>query len=387
MMRSISPLALIITAGFVLRVFWHFFGPATDPTDAAVYIASGEALFATGKMSSELYMPLYPILLHLVGIETIIWLQIVLSTLTIPLAKALADRLWRSEYAGLIAAAFCAVHPVLIYYANLRLTETSFAFLFLLGILFLFRQQFFAATLALVLANLIKPSFDIVLPLIVLAGVLIVPRTGALVFALRRLGVFVAVYVTLMSPWWMHNYYVYGKFVRLTLSDGITLLLENNPSFERHGLDWTKDPPWARYGGISDPVARNDAMKADAVAYIRERPLTWLTASVDRLKVFLTPWPSEKVAVQFKVACSVAILPFMLGALAALWHVRRLWRLMLPLMIPVAFITLVHVATHATMRYRLPIDPLLIVLAAGPIAATLRAIALSFRSRQQDASS
>ena len=76
-------------------------------------------------MSSFLYMPLYPVAIHLLGISGIVWLLILLSTITVYLV-ALA--IWNDRNAALLAAGACAVHPVLIYYANAPLTETSFSF-------------------------------------------------------------------------------------------------------------------------------------------------------------------------------------------------------------------------------------------------------------------
>jgi hypothetical protein len=43
----------------------------------------------------------------------------------------------------------------------------------------------------------------------------------------------------------------------------------------------------------------------------------------------------------------------------------RNWRRLLPVVLPVAFVIAAHLATHANIRYRLPIDPLLAVIGAG----------------------
>jgi hypothetical protein len=60
-------------------------------------------------------------------------------------------------------------------------------------------------------------------------------------------------------------------------------------------------------------------------------------------------------------------------ALALLCAVRRWrqWRMLAPIYLIVGYFTLVHVVTIASLRYRLPLEPLLIVLAAEPIGATL----------------
>src|SRR3954454_8879936 len=117
----------ILLVAFLLRLAWHLhFGPADATPDTAVYIETGKALFATGKMSSFLYMPLYPVAIHLLGLSGIVWLQILLSAWTVHLVYLVALAIWNDRGAAQVAAGACAVHPVLVLYANAPLTETSF---------------------------------------------------------------------------------------------------------------------------------------------------------------------------------------------------------------------------------------------------------------------
>jgi hypothetical protein len=61
------------------------------------------------------------------------------------------------------------------------------------------------------------------------------------------------------------------------------------------------------------------------------------------------------------------------GALASLALVSG-WQRRLPLWLPVVFLTTLHLTFHALPRYRLPLDPLLIVVASGSLAAWQRRI-------------
>ena len=40
---------------------------------------------------------------------------------------------------------------------------------------------------------------------------------------------YLAVYIFLLSPWWIHNYYKYDTFVRTNLAMGQILYIGNNP--------------------------------------------------------------------------------------------------------------------------------------------------------------
>jgi hypothetical protein len=362
--RDLAHSAILLVA-LLLRVVWHLhFGTADATPDTAVYLESGRALFATGKMSSFLYMPLYPVAVHLLGLSGIVWLQILLSTLTVHLVFSVALAIWNDRNAALMAAGACAVHPVLIYYANTPLTETSFSFLVMLGLLLLYRYRIALAALVFVLANLTRPTLDLVYPLMFAASALAAgpPR---MMLAVRRVAIYLAIYIALMSPWWLHNYGLYGKFVRLDLAGGITAILENSKSFEQHGFDWTIDPPWEPYGSIVDPVERDHAMMTAGIRYIFENPGPWLRGAADRFLRFFTPWPGPGTPVWQKWIIAILTLPIFVCALLSLVFNLRNWRQLLPVVLPVAFVVAAHLATHANIRYRLPIDPLLAVIGAG----------------------
>ena len=379
-----KPLLALVIGGAVLRIGWHLTWPGKDPPDAEIYLQGARELLTKGRMENDIYMPLYPLLAGFTGHSGIIWLQIALSTLSIVLVYQLTKLIWKLQSAALLASLLCASNPILIYYTNLRLTETSFIFLVLSGLTLLAEQRILIGIVALVLADLTRPTLDLMLPIIVALSVFTIrpalkqwrPASRELG---RRLVLYAAIYLVLMSPWWLHNYVKYGTFVRLSLGDGIVMILENSEETERLEGDWATAAPWARFSAIADPVARNNAMKAAGVSYIKERPKAWLVGSVDRLRRFLTPWPAPQVPLAVKVVTALAVVPFMLGALLSLRWWRRRWRSFAPLLLVIGFLSAVHIATHALIRYRLPLDPLLMAMAAGPIAISLRALAGSRR--------
>src|SRR5437763_2222270 len=144
-----------LLVALLLRIAWHLhFGTAEGMPDTTLYIETGSALFATGKMSSFLYMPLYPVAIHLLGVSGIVWLLILLSTWAVHLVYLVALAVWNDRNAALVAAGACAIHPVLINYANAPLTETSFCFLVMLGLTLLYINKIALAALVFVLANL-----------------------------------------------------------------------------------------------------------------------------------------------------------------------------------------------------------------------------------------
>jgi 4-amino-4-deoxy-L-arabinose transferase-like glycosyltransferase len=342
----------VVGFGFLLRCLWWWQHPVINSPDAIVYLREADNLFTKG-MESDVYMPLYPALLHLFGGNGIIALQILLSTASIYLAYRIAHHLWST---GLVAAILMAVHPMLIYYATFRLTETVFIFLLLLGLLSLYRDQIIVAAIAFTLADLTRPALDLVFPLIIIAA-----SKPSLRQIARRLSIFLVVYCTLMSAWWVHNYQKYHQFVRLDLGGGIVMFLENNEVFERVGFDWEKlSQSWAPFNTL-DPVERDAALKSAAISYIKDNPIKWLRGTTDRFVRFFTPDDLNFSIWQKRISLFVMVIA-LAGALMSLAFVSRS---VVPLWIPIVFLTVFHLSFLASPRYRLPLDPLLIILASG----------------------
>jgi hypothetical protein len=363
---------LAFALALAARLGWQHEMVAADWPDTAEYLASAASLFEHGRMSSERYMPLYPILLHFTGPALVLTVQAVLSALTAAMVAMLAARLFGCWQAGAVAALLAAVDPLLIFYANMRLTETLYTFLLVAALAGLYLRWYWLGALLLVLGILTRPVLDLAAPVLVL-GFLIANRESlSLGLIGRRLGVYFAVYVVLMAPWWAHNHRAYGSFVRLNLGDGIVMQLENNEVFDKVGLDFSAlSAAYDRFGDLKDPVAINEARKAAAIDYIKAQPLHYLERCLERLARFWTPVPGSPSPLVNLVAF-LAALPVLVGAAGCLLAGGAPWRALLPVLMVILWFSAVHGATHALPRYRLPLEPLLIVLAAGWFAKGAR---------------
>jgi uncharacterized membrane protein YhdT len=180
-----------------------------------------------------------------------------------------------------------------------------------------------------------------------------------------------------MTPWWIHNYQIYGQFVQLDLGAGVTFLLENSRSYELHGLDWTVEPPWQPFLSITNPVARDHAMLMAAVQYAIDNPAMWLRGCFDRALRFFQPLPLPGAG--WRQTVLLFGYTFTIYLLAVVSLALNRWRRLACVLLPLFFITAVHLATHAQIRYRLPIDPLLIVVAAGGVPRLKKARVLPTR--------
>jgi hypothetical protein len=354
----------------VQLVFQQLATPVDWP-DTAVYVADGNGLFAHGVTSSYLYMPLYPILIHLLGTSGILWLQAFVAALTAALAALLALEIFASRAAAAVAGLAVAFHPVLIFYANMRLSETVFIFLETAAFAAFYRKSWWLGSACTVLAILTRPILDLAAPLLV-ASFCAVHRTLDWRTLARRLGTYAAVYVALMSPWWFHNYHKYGSFVRLDLGDGIVMRIENNSTFDKVGLDFGAFKEALDISPLDDPVVLNETRKAAAYRYIAEHPAHYFVRSIERLGRFWTPLQGSSTRA-VEIVAAMATVPIYFGALMCLARTR--WRPLLPILWLILFMSAVHAATHALPRYRLPLEPLLAVLAAGWYGPAIAAFA------------
>lgn len=368
----------IFLVGLVLRLAFDAKLALPTSPDTRDYLAAGRDLLHLRPMASNIRMPLYPVFLVGIGPHRVLIVQAVLSAGTAVLAYYLAREIFRSTLAASLAGLLAAFDPVSIYYADQQLSETLFTFLLILSLLLFYRRQYFAGSIVFVLSILVRPTFDwVAIPLILVFswrndGFLSLKRAGA------RIGIYVAVYIALMSPWWWHNYEKYGTFVRLDLGDGIIARLEQSPQFAKYGLDWQKLRPITRaMDHPNDPVQRDAQLRRAAIDYVRAHPLQYAKLCVFRFGRFWSPvihqdeyfgHPKLRYA-----AFAMTVLVYVLCLITLISIRWPLVRMLLPLLLAVAYLAFVQILTHALPRYRVPIEPLLYVLASGAVLVLTRA--------------
>lgn len=181
---------------------------------------------------------------------------------------------------------------------------------------------------------------------------------------------FLALFVLVLLPWTARNYRVFHGFVPVELSAGHNLYLAfgppgNEPKVLGH-WNWGSDvrrpnPP----EGLS-PMERDRWLKAQALAYIRANPMEAVVKRIPRkLANLLVPFYgtaslTNKVLATF---CYLLLLALSLPAWWWAWHSenpaeRHLAELVLLI---AAFTIAFHAIFFGVVRYRYPIDALLLV--------------------------
>ncbi|MFQ5428677.1 MAG: ArnT family glycosyltransferase [Phycisphaerae bacterium] len=214
---------------------------------------------------------------------------------------------------------------------------------------------------------------------------------------LRRVGIGITVLIFTIAPW---HVYVYHHFKTLTFAPtctgGLNLYQGNNPatdviypyvdvdlhSPEVHALLIENGIP------AEDELAVDTFLRAEAKRYIREHPLRFLRAGAVKALALYSPVPvplgtgqvrrraGQVVLERFTPHLSKATFAFtfhgllLLGGTLFFWATRRQRgvcrndRAVAYLMGFLVLVTLLHAVTFGETRFRLPLDPLLILFAA-----------------------
>lgn len=339
-------------------------------------------------MQVDIYMPLYPIWTWIWGGGIGLRLaDIALSVATIWLIHELALTLFHDKRVARLAALVAAVYPHFIFYSIVGLTETGYLFILGSALLCLYRDRYVAGSICLVLSILIRPTIDLLAPVLIVAFAYVVHGRAPLTVA-RRLLVYFACYTILMAPWWIHNAQKYGTFVRLDLGDGVVLYSGNNVfnrsgggvSDSSKGSDMIWPPP---FPDIADPVARNQAYRNAAFEFIREHPYRFLDLAALKFVRFWRLWP---YAPDFERPSIVAASLLSYGvflALAIVFLAREgsvYLRPISPVLIWAAYLTLVHMVTIGSIRYRLPLEPFIVIFGCRTLAEALSRTPLTARA-------
>jgi hypothetical protein len=363
-------LIAILVAAFALRVLAAAIVPDQSVLlgDAVAYREVGKSLWATGQMNALYFMPLYPALVAVFGPG---WPQllidIALSTVLVWLIYELTDAIFASKRAAILAGAVAAVYPYFIFYSIVGLTETLFMVLLLAAYLCWYRNAYIAASVFSVLGILTRPVLDPLAPLLLLYFAIAI-RGLSFKAAAKYLAIYAGIYCVLMAPWWLHNYKAYQTFVRLNLGSGVALLSGNSPSNQTGGIDNNLEVTMAPFGEIADPVARDKAMQRAALNYIKEDPGRFLIQAAKRFQRFWSPWPQteEYSRPLYKLISFCSFIPVLLLALVFVVLYGRTYFLRIaPLLLFIVYLSSLHLVFPASLRYRLPVESFLIILAAA----------------------
>jgi hypothetical protein len=200
-----------------------------------------------------------------------------------------------------------------------------------------------------------------------------------------RLAAAVVVIAVVLTPWTIRNERVFHSFIPLALNSGDTLWAGHNPA-ANGAQNYPSDELLARLAGnAAEPqktVVVAKGMQHEAIQFMVHHPLTELRLIPQKLIALMRgdsyafewlnadPYPTlgNSAAVYVGVVSDMAWYALLALCLVGVFGLRRdLWRTPLLRAIRVSFITalvLYGFVYYGNYRYRLPYEPLMMVVAA-----------------------
>lgn len=318
---------------------------------------------------------------------------------------------------GLAAAALSAVYLYFVYYAGGLLTETFY----FLGILWTLDcalritqpgstqpgrrpgwRLWLELGLAIGVTALLRQLFLLFVPFLALwvwwnlapsgrptGGAARLPRWANWP-AIQGLLVSGLVVAALIAPWTLRNYRAFGTFVPLNTNAGFAFYWGNHPIHGTHFMPLLPlDGPSYQDLIPAQLLPLNEgqldrALLQAGIGFVVDDPLRYLQLSWSRIPEYVKFWPSPDsglISNVSRVASFGLLLPFMLYGLwlaarrlRAPDHPAQRAQIVLLYLFMVVY-TLLHLLTWTLIRYRLPVDAILLIFAALALVGLAKRLA------------
>jgi 4-amino-4-deoxy-L-arabinose transferase-like glycosyltransferase len=350
--------------------------------------------FYDPRFRDEVYAfrtPGYPLLIAACGanVRVVRGVQALLDTSTV-LAVYLLSRRWLTAGASRFGAAIVAFNPFLVYFTGLILTETVFTAMLAWGMVLLigpgtslpeeshsasWRQtgSWLAGGLLLALSVLVRQS-AIGLPVALGIGAAFVNRRKSGPYHRRwplPVGTtMLLLTVAVLLPWGLRNHRVLGSWVWTATNGGITLYDGFNPD-ATGASDQSFVQSMPQLHGMNE-VARNRYLSDLAKDFIRRQPLRAAQLAAVKAARTWTPVPlsQEYGGWKYRIVGLLYSLPLDVLVLIGLFRrapgggpLSRSAKAFL--LIPAIYFTVVHMLSVGSLRYRIPAEAPMAVVAAS----------------------
>lgn len=180
-----------------------------------------------------------------------------------------------------------------------------------------------------------------------------------------------AVAVVISAPWMIRNTFVIGSPVMNT-NGGFNLYLGNNPAATGYFVSIADTPRGSTWGALrkTGEVQASETLKQEAIAWIKDHPVDFLTLAVKKGAYFWTPpvhegkgeqSSSEKI---IRILWLIQFIAIVIAALTTLLIKELRKKQLLILWLTICSYTAVHMLFYVIFRYREPIMPIMMIMAA-----------------------
>lgn len=378
---------LISGHGFSFERDWYPFTPADTPTAHwsflySLFVAGVYGLFGVHPLAARVVQAV-------VG-------GILLPWMVYRLAKTIFDpdavndpRI--AEAVPLLAALIAALYAYFVLYAATLMTET----LYIICVLWSLERGItleakirtrapvralwpvaLSLGLALGLGTLFRQSLLPWVPVLFIYLLWVAWRMGHFRTAVLLLGTIALILFAFIMPWTVRNYFVYDDLLLLNSNTGFAMYSAQHPMHGTSFREFDAAPLPNDLWGRSESELDKELLKK-GIQFVLAEPGRYLLLSLSRFRAFFEFWPTLDTTLLHNVGRTGSFgvfLPFIvLGVIIAARRPPIRARSILLFLFALSY-TVLHVLTWAMVRYRLPVDAVLIPFAALAIVVIFQEI-------------
>lgn len=312
-----------------------------------------------------------------------------------PLLIFIIGKITFNSRIGLIGAAITSIYIYFVYYSATLMTEPFYitGILIILGIsgwivknahqILENRRQLLLFAVLLGVATsmtiLLRQAFVLFLPFLYF-WLLFVLRKNYLIPALKIIALNVLIITFFILPFTIYNFERFNQFVLLNTNAGFAFYWANHPIYGMHfeGIltqsTYLDLLPRELYG-LNEAALDRELLKR-GLQFVFQDPLRYFFLSLSRIPIYFMFWPSPQSSILSnisRIGSFGLFLPFMIYGLVITTIKKNAEKLNLysPIFLLLLFIlvySLIHIFTWTLIRYRLPVDAVLVLFAAVGIS-------------------
>ena len=374
----------ICLIGFFIRSLTLILYNKLNFGDSQTHREIGQKIFNGDFVPTPIHMPGYGVWLYtfnyLIQNEYgVIFADIIISSLTIYIIYKLSNEIFNDKIVSKIASLVFAFYPISIFFSVNILSESLYVFLIFLAILLLYKKHFILSIVILVLGIYVKSITYYIAPIIIIIFSRYIYKYRFKKI-LQNLLKYLIISSFLLSPWWVHNFKKYNQFVNLNFAFGYHLYAGNNPLNKSGGGIGGRDVDHSIIQDPSkhDPTKTDKLFKKEAYNFILNNPYDFLEITLVKFLRFWSFYPYSikdhknldqvdiiKDKNIYKIISFISYgSVFFLSLIFIFSYLRKFFYRLLPLLTIIFLYTFAYTLTIVSMRYRFPIEPILIIFAS-----------------------
>jgi len=326
-----------------------------------------------------LFYPLY----KLIGMNAYAIGNIIISTCSIYIFYKISFVIFENiKIANLVALISC-LYPFFNFYAISILSESAYIFFLYLSFFCLikyfktlqlkyliFFTVFFALDTLIRFTNLPMYVFFLLLT------IYITKDKQNYICITKSILISCFFFILVMSIWWIRNYNVFNEFVPTSVGESGKVFFIGNNAFNKTGggiggVD-VKYEDLIRFKEIKDLRKRDKAMWNEGIKWIKDNPKDWIVLEFKKIVRFFSPifFADKFNKWYYNIISLLSYGVIFLFFIFSLFKLKNYFWLYSPMFLYLVLLTGVHLVFIASIRYRIPIEPFMIIL-ASPIILKL----------------